>query len=89
MRVDWPQFSHVGGDLAFGPDNMLYISMGDGGGEDDRDGQDFIVPGTCGAQTPMVGHSEGNAQNMTNPLGRSIVLMWTAGTQTADNMAPE
>jgi glucose/arabinose dehydrogenase len=70
MRVDWPQFSHIGGDLAFGPDNMLYISMGDGGGEDDRDGQDVIVPGTCGAQTPIVGHGEGNAQNVTNPLGK-------------------
>ena len=46
MRVNWPQFNHDGGDLAFGPDGMLYISMGDGGGADDADGQLFNRPGS-------------------------------------------
>lgn len=57
IRVDWPQFNHDGGDLAFGPDGMLYISMGDGGGADDQG----------------VGHGpepNGNAQRLTVPLGK-------------------
>jgi glucose/arabinose dehydrogenase len=66
MRVDWPQFNHDGGDLAFGRDGMLYISMGDGGGADDRDGQFFIT-------APIVGHGEcGNGQNLANPLGKIL-----------------
>ena len=54
MRVAVPQSNHNGGALNFGPDGMLYISLGDGGFEDDQ-GR---------------GHGKnGNGQNPTNPLG--------------------
>jgi len=74
IRVDWPQYNNNGGDLAFGPDGMLYISMGDGGGADDRDGQNFI---DCGSgpttASAMVGHGTGgNGQKLTNPLGKIL-----------------
>jgi glucose/arabinose dehydrogenase len=36
LRVDQPASNHNGGMLAFGPDGMLWIGMGDGGGSDDR-----------------------------------------------------
>jgi quinoprotein glucose dehydrogenase len=35
LTVDQPFANHNGGDLRFGPDGMLYISLGDGGGGGD------------------------------------------------------
>jgi glucose/arabinose dehydrogenase len=75
MRVDWPQFNHDGGDLAIrASDGTLFISMGDGGGADDRDEQFFI---DCGSDpttaSAMVGHGlDGNGQKLTNPLGKIL-----------------
>ena len=54
FRIDQPQCDKNGGALSFGPDGMLYIAVGDGGGVDD--------------QGP--GHGEiGNAQNIGTMLG--------------------
>ncbi len=54
MRVDWPQMNHNGGMLAFGPDNLLYIAMGDGGNGND------VGPGHG---------TTGNGRDLSNPLG--------------------
>ena len=57
LRIAEPQFNHNAGALNFGPDDMLYIALGDGGAADD--------------QGP--GHSpDGNGQDPANILGNIL-----------------
>lgn len=57
MRFAKPQFNHNGGAIAFGPDDLLYIAVGDGGAANDRG------PG----HTP-----KGNAQDASNLHGKIL-----------------
>ena len=59
MRIDKPQFNHNGGALAFGPGQLLYISLGDGGNAND------VAPGHV---------KGGNAQSLApgNVLGKIL-----------------
>ena len=56
LTINQPQTNHNGGHLAFGPDRLLYIGMGDGGGGNDEPGHGPI----------------GNAQLMTTLLGKML-----------------
>ncbi len=50
--------NHNGGTVAFGPDNYMYLGLGDGGDANDA-GLSHIEPG-------------GNAQNLSTPLGKML-----------------
>ncbi len=76
MRVDEPQFNHNAGALTFGPDGLLYVALGDGGGADDLDGQEFI-----GA--PIIGHGTGNGRDPGNILG-SVIRIDPTGTNSSN-----
>ncbi len=68
LRVDQPQANHNGGDIAFGPDGLLYIAIGDGGSGNDQGN----------------GHSAlGNAQDTLNVLG-TILRIDVEGTNSSN-----
>ena len=76
LRIDEPQFNHNAGCVNFGPDNMLYIALGDGGGADDKDGQSFIGD-------PIFGHGcIGNGADNATVLG-TILRIDPAGNDSA------
>ena len=66
LTFDQPQFNHDGGDLAFGPDNMLYILTGDGGGGGDNE------PGHTGGGPNDPTGGLGNSQDRSNLLGNVL-----------------
>ncbi|MDB5219232.1 MAG: glucose/sorbosone dehydrogenase [Myxococcaceae bacterium] len=74
LRVDWANYNHNGGMIAFGPDGMLFLSLGDGGGEDDQ---------TCqlnaGNTKVTIGHAAtGNAPDPTLAYGKMFRIDPTA-----------
>ena len=66
LTFDQPQFNHDAGSINFGPDNLLYIATGDGGGSDDNDA------GHTGGNATKPDGGLGNSQDLTNLLGKVL-----------------
>lgn len=74
LRVAHPEFNHNGGELRFGPDGYLYVSLGDGGAADDQ-GQGHTDPG-------------GNAQDLSTLLGKVLRIDPNAASQNSGYSIP-
>ncbi len=73
LEVDKPQFNHNGGTLAFGKDDYLYISLGDGGGANDV--------GLGHVEDWYAGNGGGNGQDKeANLLGNILRIDIDQGT---------
>jgi len=58
LEIDKPDWTHNSGRIAFGPDGLLYITVGDGGGPND---------------VGRLGHApEGNGQHLQTLLGKIL-----------------
>jgi glucose/arabinose dehydrogenase len=70
LQIDKPQFNHNGGQLVFGPDNYLYISVGDGGWANDNNPIGHTLP-------------SGNGQDLNVHLGKILRIDVDSGTPYA------
>ena len=66
LEIDMPYFNHHGGRMAFGPDGLLYIGVGDGGNAHDID----AAP--RGGKVIRGKAPEGNGQSKTTLMGKLI-----------------
>jgi glucose/arabinose dehydrogenase len=69
LAYDKPQSNHNGGQLRFGSDGLLYISVGDGGGQHDNQ---YGHTGGSGTTSPGPSGVLGNAQDKTVLLGKML-----------------
>ncbi|MBS3956014.1 MAG: PQQ-dependent sugar dehydrogenase [Clostridiales bacterium] len=87
LRVEQPYANHNGGGIAFGPDGMLYLGLGDGGSAGDplRAGQDLSTPlgkmlridvGATGAWSTQAGVP---ADNPFVDVAGADPLIWSYG----------
>ncbi len=100
LRIAQPQFNHNGGELRFGPDGMLFITLGDGGASDDQgeghspigNGQDLNVIHGSVIRIDVDGANSANGQYgipSDNPLVNADGLdeIWAWGFRNANRFS--
>lgn len=90
LTLNQPESNHNGGNIAFGPDGMLYIGFGDGGGGGDTHGD----PGNGQRLTTMLGKmlriDVSGASGYTIPAGNPFASNPQCGAATrASGECPE
>ena len=74
LQVDQPQFNHNAGDIAFDPDGLLFIALGDGGAADD------VALGH-----PPMGHGQDITSMLGNILRIDVDRGWPGYAVPQDN----
>ena len=74
LEVDQPNFNHDAGALAFGPDGLLYIALGDGGNADDQ-----------GLGHPPMGHGQDTTSLLGSILRIDVDRGWPGYAVPLDN----
>lgn len=75
MTVDQPFANHNGGMIAFGPDNMLYLTFGDGGSGRDPGNRAKIQPNSSGKSFGSMSLKERRSPGQPM-LRRRIIPVW-------------